>query len=245
MDYWSRLTQLNQHLAIPAIMQQVDAMTVWRATLLAAQVPAVPLPRLGIDESTYLDGLLHGATAAELRQCDAMLRNFRQYCAYHFGIWAAVNQQLFTTWTTLFGLKRYLEVAAGNGYVSAGLQASGNQVIATDALSWTKENATGRTPLLPVHQATATTALWRYGAQVDAVVMAWSPDHDPNDAHFLQVLRTHFPQLQFFVIGERFGATNSRLFWSQAQFVADKRLLRLNRDFPRFDAINECVYWMR
>ncbi|WP_390409658.1 SAM-dependent methyltransferase [Lacticaseibacillus jixiensis] len=245
MDYWQTLTTLDARLALNGVHQQVTAMAAWRQALGESLVPKQPLMRLGVDESLYLEGLLQGITPKDLHTVDALLRNFRQYCAYHFGMWAAVNQQLFATWTRLFGPLRYLEVAAGNGYVSAGLQAAGNAVITTDPLSWTKENATGRKPLVPVLPYTATTALWRYGSQVDAVVMAWSPDRDPNDAHFLQVLRQHYPNLLFFVIGERNGATNSRLFWSQAQFVPERRLLALNRAFPQYDAINERIYLMR
>lgn len=245
MDYWQTLTTLDARLALSGLHEQVAAMAAWRQALADSVVPKQPLMRLGIDEDLYLTGLMQGAAAKDLRVADALLRNFRQYCAYHFGMWAAVNQSLFATWTQLFGSLRYLEVAAGNGYVSAGLQACGNQVITTDPLAWTKENATGRKPLVPVAPYTATAALWRFGDQVDAVVMAWSPDKDPNDAHFLQVLRRHYPKLLFFVIGERNGATNSRLFWSQARFVADRRLLALNRALPQYDAINERIYLMR
>lgn len=240
MAYWEKLTAAVP--PVPSLQAQVAAMTAWQAALARRELPAQPLPRLGITPADYLAGRLAGATDASLRRLDALLRNFRQYIAYHYGMWSFVSQALAKRWTTAFGPQRYLEVAAGNGYLSAALHAAGNAVITTDPQSWVGENVTGRTPLVPVTRAGATAALWRYGAQVDAVVMAWSPDHEPNDAHFLQVMRAAFPQLQLFVIGERFGATNSRLFWQLARFVPDRRLLAVNQALPRFDAINERVY---
>ncbi|MFD1485659.1 SAM-dependent methyltransferase [Lacticaseibacillus baoqingensis] len=245
MDYWPRLLQLNHAVAIPAIAKQVTAAAAVRDALSRHELPQTPLPRLGVTPGDYAQAILLGRDPAAIKALDAMLRNFRQYVAYHFGMWSFVTQHLFATWQQLFGPQRYLEVAAGNGYISAGLQAQGNQVITTDPLSWTGENVTGKDPLVVLQPLGATAALWTYGHAVDAVVMAWSPDHDLNDVQFLTTLRQHFSGLAFFVIGERNGATNSRLFWSQARFVADRRLLALNRALPQFDAINERIYLMR
>jgi hypothetical protein len=242
MPYWTKLLQLNHALANPALDAQVQAMSAWRDALAKRQLPKHPLPRLGIDESLYLDLVMAGRDVKTIQTMNKMLRNFRQYFAYHFGMWSSVNLDLFRTWHSLFGRMRYLEVASGNGYLSAGLKAQGNQVITTDALTWTQENMTGRTPLVKTEALTANAALWAYGDQVDAVVMAWSPDRDINDAHTLHLMRRQFPQLLWFVIGERNGATDSRLFWSLARIQADRRLLKLNRQLPQFDAINERIY---
>ena len=242
MPYWTKLLQLNLALANPALDLQVQATTAWRKALAARQLPKHPLPRLGIDESLYLDLVMAGHGVKTIQTMDKMLRNFRQYFAYHFGMWSSVNQDLFATWQDLFGPLRYMEVASGNCYLSTGLKAQGNQVITTDALTWTQENMTGRTPLVKTEALTANAALWAYGSQVDAVVMAWSPDHDINDAHTLHLMRRQFPKLLWFVIGERNGATDSQLFWSLARIKADRRLLKLNRQLPQFDAINERIY---
>lgn len=244
-DYWRRLTRLAGTMPLPALSAQLTTMGAWREAVRHGRLPRAPLPRLGVDAGMYASLVMQPhADLRDIRTVDHLLRNFRQYIAYHYGMWAFVQQQLFTVWHDLFGRLRYLEVAAGNGYISAGLQAVGNHAIATDTLSWTAENETGRRPLVPIHRANATAALWQYGNMVDAVVMAWSPDRDANDVHFLFTLRHCFPQLRFFVIGERNGATNSALFWQLARFVPDRRLLPLNRAYPQFDAINDRIYLM-
>ncbi|WP_225047191.1 SAM-dependent methyltransferase [Lacticaseibacillus kribbianus] len=243
MDYWQNVTALASRLAQPEVAAKVAAMSGWKNAVAAGRLPDAALPRLGLDP---LAGLGEAPdVAADLVRFDHLARNFRQYIAYHYGMWAFVNRDFFARWQAAFGPARYLEVAAGNGYVSAGLIAAGNSVITTDALTWTAHNVTGQRPLVPVARAGASAALWRYGDQVDAVVMAWSPDNEWSDASFLTTLRRHFPGLRLFVIGERFGATNSTLFWQLAKFVPDRRLLAVNRGLPRFDAINERLYLMR
>lgn len=246
MDYWVKLNQLAKHMPTSDIQAQMAAITAFREAVAKRQLPARPLPRLGLSGEAMAEAQYQfQVTLPAVSALDHLLRNFRQYIAYHYGMWAFVQQTLFAEWTALFGPRRYLEVAAGNGYVSCGLRQAGNQVIASDSLTWQGENVTGRTPLLPVHRAGASAALWQWGDQVDAVVMAWSPDHEWSDAAFLKLLRARFARLDLFVIGERFGATNSRLFWQLAEFVPDRRLLPLNRAFPRFDAINDRIYLIR
>ena len=127
MDYWQRVLALQARVPLAAVAAQVAAMTRFRQALADRRLPATPLPRLGIDASLYAQALLAGVAEADIRALDALLRNFRQYLAYHYGMWASVTQQLFATWQQLFGPLRYLEVAAGNGYLSAGLRAPGRQ----------------------------------------------------------------------------------------------------------------------
>ncbi|MFD1432891.1 SAM-dependent methyltransferase [Lacticaseibacillus yichunensis] len=244
MTYWEKLTALAA--PYPALKPQLAAMAAVRDALAEPGLPKNALPPLGLTPDLFADLLEdHPDDYSQLVAVDHLLRNFRRACAFEFGMWAFVHEDMFAQWQALFGPLRYLELAAGNGYVSAGLAAQGNRVIATDSFAWKQASETGRTPLLPVEALPAAAALHRYGDQVDAVVMAWSPDRDPNDVHVLQVLRTYFPHLKFFVIGERFGATDSRLFWQLAKFVPDKRLLALNRALGRFDAVNERLYLMR
>lgn len=245
MPYWKKLTTLIANSHVPVLTRRYQAAATWRAAVMANQLPPTPLPVLALNEVDFATAVLAGVAPPTVVTIDHLLRNFRQYIAYHFGMWAFVNQQLCQVWQATFGPLRYLEVAAGNGFLSYGLRQAGVKVIATDSHTWLSENVTGQTPLLPVATAASATAVWRYGAQVDAVVMAWSPDRDPNDVHVLHLLRRFFPQLLFFVIGERFGATNSQLFWQEAQFVPDRRLLALNRAMPRFDTINDRIYLMR
>ena len=244
MAYWTRLLQLaEKYQAISPLKKQIAAMTAWRLALANQQLPQHTLPWLGLTTPQIEQALLlPGAKLADLMALDHLLHNFRRYIAFHDGMWSFVHKDFFATWQQLYGRQRYLEVAAGNGYVSAGLRDQGNPTITTDAHTWVAENVTGRQPLIPVKTATANAALFLYAAQVDAVVMAWSPDKDPNDVRFLHIMQRYFPDKQLFVIGERYGATNSRLFWQEAVVVPDRRIFALNRALGHFDAIHERVY---
>lgn len=247
MRYWERLTMLGtKYQQLVSVRVQLTAVTQARAAIRNRELPKQQLPKLGLDLTTIaMAGTVPDGKIAELVALDHMLRNFRWYIAYHYGVWAYITQELITKWLELYPGRRYLEVAAGNGLLSYGLRQAGAEVICTDALTWVAENGTGKEPWTQVLPATATSALWQYGDQVDAVIVAWSPDRDPSDVHLLHTLRTHFPHLELFVIGDKFGITNSRLFWREARMVPDKKLLQLNQAFRKFDAVGDRIYLMR
>jgi hypothetical protein len=246
MRYWERVTELStKYQALPAVARQFAAVSSARKAIIDKTLPEHQLPRLGLDITTIaMAGTVSGGKIEELVALDHMLGNFRWYVAYHYGVWAYITRELIDKWVSLYPNRRYLEVAAGNGLLSYGLRQAGAQVICTDALTWVNENGTGKTPWTDVVAATSTSALWEYGDQVDAVIMAWSPDRDPSDAHLLQTIRAHFPELELFVIGDRFGITNSKLFWREARMVPDKKLLQLNQAFRKFDAVGDHIYLM-
>ncbi|WP_155287193.1 SAM-dependent methyltransferase [Lacticaseibacillus zhaodongensis] len=244
MKYWPRLMQLGaKYRGIPAVAERIDAMVAAKAAVEQHQLPAKQLPQMQLPLADYaLAASVPDGRLDELMALDHMLHNFRWFLAYHYGVWAYITQELIAAWVQAYPGRRYLEVAAGNGLLSYGLRQAGQSVISTDALTWVDENGTGNAPWTPVRRATASAALWEYGDQVDAVIMAWSPDKDPNDAHLLSLIRNNFPQLELFCIGDRNGITNSNLFWRQAQLRVDRKLLRLNQAFRSFDAVGDRIY---
>lgn len=244
MKYWPRMMHLaDKYAAIPAVAQMQAALVDARSAIAAKQLPKEQLPKLTLPLATYAEAAgIPGGRLDELMALNHMFGNFRWYIAYHYGIWAYVTQELITTWVQLYPNLRYLELAAGNGLLSYGLRQAGQQVISTDSLTWIDENGTGETPWTPVERASASAALWEYGDQVDAVILSWSPDKDPNDAHLLETMRQRFPKLLFFCIGDRYGITDSQTFWRKARIVPDRRLLKLNQAFRQFDAVGDRIY---
>lgn len=247
MKYWPKMLALaDKYAAIPAVRERRDALVAARAAIAQQQLPERQLPKLELPLATYaLAAEVPGGQLAELMTLNHMFGNFRWYIAYHYGVWAYITQELISTWLREFPNRRYLELAAGNGVLSAGLRAAGAEVISTDALTWVAENGTGKEPWTKVERASATSALWQYGDQVDAVILAWSPDKDINDVHVLHTIREHFPELDFFVIGDRFGITNSQTFWREAHIAASRPLLRLNQAFRAFDAVGDKIYLVK
>lgn len=241
MEYWARLRAIvARYPQITALQQQWQACQAARDAIQRHELPADNLPRLGLSADQWL--FRPANEARDLRAASHMLEHFRWYIAYHFGVWAMITADLMDTWVATFPGYRYLEVGAGNGLISFGLRERGASVICTDTLSWTGENATGRAPWTEVLPMGASAAVWEYGNQVDAIIMSWMPDKDPNDAALLQQVRTYFPRLKIFCIGERNGLTNSELFWTMAHRRPDRRLLALNRHHRQFDGVNDKIY---
>ena len=85
-------------------------------------------------------------------------------------------------------------------------------------------------------------AIKKYGNQVKYVIMSWAPDKQETDWEVLQLLRKDYPEINLLVIGEKNGATNSKIFWHNAQLSQDEALQKVNRQLHSFDLIDEQIY---
>ncbi|WP_251545711.1 SAM-dependent methyltransferase [Limosilactobacillus caecicola] len=185
--------------------------------------------------------------SAALPKLDRLLRNFRDYLEETYGMWSYTNSSFTNSLSKYLAGKPVLEVMAGNGYLSKGLRNSNpHQVIyTTDSQAWTKENETGKHPVTPIERLDAFAAVQKYGHQVDFVIMSWAPDKGEQDWELLQLLRNDYPELQFLVIGEKDGATNSPAFWQNAHLSQPTELQEVNQYLKSFDLIDEQIYLVK
>ncbi|MCM0599649.1 SAM-dependent methyltransferase [Periweissella fabalis] len=179
-----------------------------------------------------------------LADLDHDLRDFRDYLSSQYGMWAYTNAVFLQDLSTYLAGAPVLEIMAGNGYISAGLRArnSSQLIYTTDDTSWLNENATGKHPVTTIEPLDALAAIDKYGNQVAYVIMSWSPDGLDIDWQVLQKLRTKYPLVKFLVIGEKDGATNSTIFWQNADLTL---VPELNVYYQSFDLINEQVYLVK
>lgn len=177
-----------------------------------------------------------------LPDLDEKLRNFRDYLEDTYGMWAYISAPFAKDLANFIHNRPTLEVMAGNGYVSKGLRDNHQTVFATDSKDWTKENETGKHPVTDVEQLTASAAFDKYKDQVDVIVMVWSPDGLEIDWELLQQIRAADKNYDFVVIGEKDGATDSKTFWKNANFLDTPEVQQLNRHFQPFDLIHDQVY---
>lgn len=181
--------------------------------------------------------------SAQFMRLDRCLQNYRQFLQTYFGFWGQITQEVAAGFARLPG-KHYLEVMAGNGYLSYGLRRLHQQVYTTDSLSWTGENQTGRQPWTTVAPLDACKAYHKYRDDIDYVVMVWSPDGVPVDWQLLQLMRQDQRQIPLLCVGERNGCTNSKQFWQAAHFVNNPEIQRLNQCFSPLDLVREQVFWI-
>ncbi|HAT54281.1 MAG TPA: SAM-dependent methyltransferase [Lactobacillus sp.] len=179
--------------------------------------------------------------SAALPRLDSALRNFRDYLEATYGMWAYISAPFVSDLSKYLDGRPTLELMAGNGYISKGLRDKQlKQVIyATDSKDWTTENETGKHPVTEIEQLDALRAIEKYGNQVGAIVMSWSPDGQDIDWQVLQAIRQLPNKPEFIVIGERNGATDSKTFWQNADLMENESL---NRNFGQFDLIHDRVY---
>lgn len=254
MDYLSRLHQLCQPYT-EALNLQLQLTEVDRcvAEIQAGQLLSRPFPLLGLNDDDWLTFLeiasaqphLQLRVNSDYRVIDQLLHNFRKFLQYHFGQWTLISQQAVAMWTKFWPFRRYLELMAGNGLLAKALQGRGQSVIATDSFAWQGENQTGRQLFFPVQNYSATAAITKFGEQVDTIILSWSPDRDPLDWCLLQRIRQLPNHPDLLVIGEKFGVTNSELFWRTQPTNFSAQIQLTNRYLPRRDLVAEQLFLFR
>lgn len=177
-----------------------------------------------------------------LPKLDHQLRSFRDYLETEYGMWAYISAPFAKRLAKFINGRKTLEVMAGNGYISKGLQDNHQSVIATDSKDWTTENETGKHPVIEIEQLSAQDAVTKYGDQVEVIIMSWAPDGLPIDWALLQQIRALKRPIDFVTIGEKNGATNSEPFWENAKFIENEAIRELNAHYSRFDLIDDRVY---
>lgn len=176
-----------------------------------------------------------------LEQVDYCLQNIRDEFIEDFNMYAYLTPQFLTALSQYLNGRPTLEIMAGQGYLSAGLQAlqPNQKLYVTDNQDWLNQPITAVQPVIDVESLSALEAIERYGTEVEVVLMSWAPDTSEIDWQVLQLLRQKYPSLEFLVIGERDGATDSRTFWQNAKL---KDLTAINATRPQFDLIDEKIY---
>ncbi|MFC6182251.1 SAM-dependent methyltransferase [Lactiplantibacillus daowaiensis] len=184
--------------------------------------------------------------SAALPAVDQHLRDFRDYIEDQYGMWAYISAPFLKDLADFVGNGPVLEVMAGNGYISKGLKRlhPSQTVITTDSKAWTKEkdNQTGKQPVTSIEGLDAVSAFEKYAADIDYVIMAWSPDKLAIDWDLLQAMRASDHQVPLICIGEKYGATGSKAFWDHADYQAGPAIEQLNAHYRPFDLIHDQVY---
>lgn len=196
-----------------------------------------------MESNVNLDEVEFQAMSAHLEKFDHDLGEFRTYLQTRFGYWATITQDFTAAIKTNFPNQSFLELMAGNGYLSKGLRDIGVETYCTDDLSWAKYNQTGNLALTEIESLDALSALEKYGNQVDNVIVAWSPDREDIDYKVLQKIRQL--NVNFLLIGEKNGATDSKEFWEAAKLVEDPRIDKINQSYSHYDLVQDQLYLVK
>lgn len=196
-----------------------------------------------MESNVNLDEVEFQTMAAHLEKFDHDLGEFRTYLQTRFGYWATITQDFAAAIKAEFPNETFLELMAGNGYLSKGLRDVGVETYCTDDLSWSKYNQTGNLKMTEIESLDALSALEKYGHKVDNVIVAWSPDREDIDYQVLQKMRQL--DASFLVIGEKNGATDSKEFWDEANLIDDPRIEKINQVYSRYDLVHDQLYLVK
>ncbi|AKP66596.1 hypothetical protein [Companilactobacillus ginsenosidimutans] len=250
MDYINNLREIVSTLPQPKVFNaRINFMQHVVEALKAGELPKYRFPQFELttkDIERYLQSNMildqdkFQQMVDTLQLFDKQLSEFRTYLQSRFGYWATITQSLMKEWSLEFPDGSYLELMGGNGYITRGFNDNGIESVCTDNLSWSNQSQTGHQMMSKVEKMDALSALDIYGPEVNSVVLAWSPDRNEIDYEILQKIRK--TNLNFFVIGEKYGATNSRRFWENAEEVNDERINRLNDVYSTYDLVHDKIF---
>ena len=263
MDYLGELLPyLDRYQNIPTmanLMQQaIDTLEQLNAGYLPAVLPTMEVPESVIPElqnyvlAQYPDNADAGNAlwlelTEPLEDIDFLLRHLRDALIEYFSMYGFVSSDFVRDLSAYTDGQPVLELMAGHGYISAGLKAIApeQKIIATDNEDWrTQPDPTSAKPVTDVENMDAIAALDMYGENVSTVIMSWAPDTTDADWQVLQYIRDNQYRFDFdfIVIGEKDGATDSDVFWHEAEL---EEVPALNAHHQSFDLIDERVYLVK
>ncbi|NBA12395.1 SAM-dependent methyltransferase [Weissella confusa] len=263
MDYLGELLPyLDRYQNIPTmanLMQQaIDTLEQLNAGYLPAALPTMEVPESVIPElqnyvlAQYPDNADAGNAlwlelTEPLEEIDFLLRHLRDALIEYFSMYGFVSSDFVRDLSAYTDGQPVLELMAGHGYISAGLKAIApeQKIIATDNEYWrTQPDPTSAKPVTDVENMDAIAALDMYGENVSTVIMSWAPDTTDADWQVLQYIRDNQYRFDFdfIVIGEKDGATDSDVFWHEAEL---EEVPALNAHHQSFDLIDERVYLVK
>ncbi len=213
--------------------RKIDAALTTFVGLGQQQLPDQPLPHLGFSVTQLVKN-------PDLMPLDDLLANFRQQVITTYGVWHLPNNQWLDDLHQFIAGRQVLEIMAGNGVITHGLRARGDQVVATDNFAWAGQDNQLPTPWTAVLQCSASQALTTY--PFDVLIMSWATDTTTSDLEILQLLRQQHFTGDFIVIGEANQATNSPGFWATAHITPPAAL---NRHHQSFDDIKDQVFLVK
>ena len=263
MDYLGELLPyLDRYQNIPTmanLMQQsIDTLEQLNEGYLPAALPTMEIPESVIPElqnyvlAQYPDNADAGNAlwlelTEPLEDIDFLLRHLRDALIEYFSMYGFVSSDFVRDLSAYTDGQPVLELMAGHGYISAGLKAiaPAQKIIATDNEDWrTQPDPTSAKPVTDVDNMDAIAALDMYGENVSTVIMSWAPDTTDADWQVLQYIRDNQYRFDFdfIVIGEKDGATDSDVFWHEAEL---EEVPALNAHHQSFDLIDERVYLVK
>ena len=263
MDYLGELLPyLDRYQNIPTmanLMQQsIDTLEQLNEGYLPAALPTMEIPESVIPElqnyvlAQYPDNADAGNAlwlelTEPLEDIDFLLRHLRDALIEYFSMYGFVSSDFVRDLSAYTDGQPVLELMTGHGYISAGLKAiaPAQKIIATDNEDWrTQPDPTSAKPVTDVENMDAIAALDMYGENVSTVIMSWAPDTTDADWQVLQYIRDNQYRFDFdfIVIGEKDGATDSDVFWHEAEL---EEVPALNAHHQSFDLIDERVYLVK
>jgi hypothetical protein len=156
------------------------------------------------------------------------------------GMYAFISWKWINPLVEWIGNRKCLEIMAGAGYLSYALREKNISVIATDDMSWHEKMKWEL--VTKVEKLTANQAIFKYGKQVDIVIMGW-PYMDDFAFKALRYLHRINPNALMMYIGESIeGCTADYNFFQHFDVINDHKFNKVKINYEQFLGIHDQPY---
>ena len=161
---------------------------------------------------------------------------FRHECITK-GMYAFVSWKWVLPLVEWIGNRKCLEVMAGTGYLSYALREKGVNIIATDDQTWYQYFTNKE--ITPIEALTANRAIWKYGKDIDVLIISWPPDDD-KAYQALRLINYVNPNAYVIYIGEFDISCADDNFFAHFNEIKDDQLFnKVVANFERFMLIKD------
>ena len=213
-------------------------------SLRCGRYPSKPLPFLPLNETEITKIIELNFDVSDLEnqitQLDHLFIDFRSVVRENMGIYCILNEKLLDELLPILK-SPILEIAAGNGFLSSRLSKRGFKITAVDNGNYQFETKHHK-KYFPVVKSDAVKYMNNHLVDFQTILLSWAPDNEFFDWEILQLIRKSRKSVEFVIIGERNGKTNSSKFWQDAHFINLKKMIRLNQNFLDFDLYRDRIY---
>lgn len=141
------------------------------------------------------------------------------------------------------GPKKCLEIMAGSGSLSYGLQQCGVDIIATDDYSYgnVQKKWFDNNQWVDVKKVECVEAIKQFGQERDIVLCAW-PEQTDRAYYSLLKMREINPKAMMIYIGEFYGATADENFMRTVKLVNDEQFEEIIKKYKRCYGIYDNLF---
>lgn len=158
---------------------------------------------------------------------------YRTIVTQRYWMWAYLSAEFLDQFANVLSGKRILDPFAGYGWLAKGLRNRGLTVTASDVFPGSN--------LTEIEPEDALLSIKKHLNEFDTLILSWVPA-EKIDYQILAFMRKNAPEKQIIWIGEINGASGTKRFSREVEFVEDPEIEQLNQYYDSWLEVKDAIY---